>query len=158
MDVSAPSAADRDERDAFFRLSSDLLAVLGPDLRMVHLNPAWQQVLGYSLEELKSRPFLDFVHPDDIDTTNRAAVDEMVTLGHDRRAWLAFCAGVEINWSGLRGAEPRRRIALPTYRFAYVARATIPGSFAQPAAFVEDMYAPAITGRSSMGTVNIAAQ
>ena len=31
----------------------------------------------------------------DIDTTNRAAVEEMMALGHDRRAWLVFCAGVE---------------------------------------------------------------
>jgi rsbT co-antagonist protein RsbR len=36
-----------------------------------HLNPAWEQVLGYSLHELKSRPFIEFVHPDDVDSTNQ---------------------------------------------------------------------------------------
>jgi PAS domain S-box-containing protein len=30
-----------------------------------HLNPAWQQVLGWTPAELRSRPFLDFVHRDD---------------------------------------------------------------------------------------------
>jgi two-component system, sensor histidine kinase and response regulator len=29
------------------------------------LNPAWQRVLGFSLEDLTSQPFLNFVHPDD---------------------------------------------------------------------------------------------
>ncbi|MDQ3766681.1 MAG: PAS domain S-box protein, partial [Actinomycetota bacterium] len=33
------------------------------------LNPAWTQLLGYSIEELTSRPFNDFVHPDDRDKT-----------------------------------------------------------------------------------------
>lgn len=33
------------------------------------LNSAWSDVLGYSIEELKSRPFLYFVHPMDEDKT-----------------------------------------------------------------------------------------
>ena len=37
---------------------------LGPgDAR--RLNPAWERTLGFTLEELQSRPFIDFVHPDD---------------------------------------------------------------------------------------------
>ncbi len=42
------------------------------------LNPYWTQVLGWSLEELKSRPFLDFVHPDDKNRTNKQADDQFV--------------------------------------------------------------------------------
>lgn len=64
--MSSPTFSDR-----FFTRSLELMATADTNGYFRHLNPAWQQVLGYSLEELKSRPFLDFVHPDDIDTTNR---------------------------------------------------------------------------------------
>ncbi|MEM0909536.1 MAG: EAL domain-containing protein [Pseudomonadota bacterium] len=33
------------------------------------INPYWTDVLGWSIEELKSKPFLEFVHPDDKQAT-----------------------------------------------------------------------------------------
>ena len=54
-----------------------------------------------------------------------------------------------------RGRSPRPAADLPLRLHR---RATIPGSFAQPAAVVEDMYAPSVTARSSMGAVTIAAR
>ena len=39
------------------------------------LNPAWERTLGWSIDELQSRPFIEFVHPDDRERTlnqNRA--------------------------------------------------------------------------------------
>lgn len=57
--------------DRFFARSLELMATADTSGYFQHLNPAWTQVLGYSLEELKSRPFLDFVHPDDIASTNQ---------------------------------------------------------------------------------------
>jgi hypothetical protein len=41
------------------------------------------------------------------------------------------------------------------YYLAYVVRAVTPGTFRLPAAYVEDMYAPALFGRSAMGKVTI---
>ncbi|MBL8664068.1 MAG: alpha-2-macroglobulin family protein [Candidatus Odyssella sp.] len=41
------------------------------------------------------------------------------------------------------------------YYLAYVVRAVTPGTFRLPAAFVEDMYAPAMFGRDAMGKVTI---
>src|SRR5437868_13001637 len=35
------------------------------------LNPAWEHTLGYTREELMSRPFIEFVHPDDRERTLR---------------------------------------------------------------------------------------
>ncbi len=35
----------------------------------IDLNPSWERTLGYTLAELTSRPFLDFVHPDDREPT-----------------------------------------------------------------------------------------
>jgi uncharacterized protein YfaS (alpha-2-macroglobulin family) len=77
-----------------------------------------------------------------------------VQEARDDRYVAAFKVGTP--WRMTESEEASK--PLPSYRFAYVARATIPGSFAQPAAVVEDMYAPSVTGRSAMGTVAIAAQ
>ena len=40
--------------------------------------------------------------------------------------------------------EERAKQARPTFHFAYIVRATVPGSYTVPAAVVEDMYAPDI--------------
>ncbi len=59
----------QDELNRFFMLSQDLLCVAGLDGRFTRVNPAWHQQLGYSEEELLSRPFIDLVHPDDREAT-----------------------------------------------------------------------------------------
>lgn len=61
----------QDFLDRFFHRSLELLATADMNGFFRYLNPSWTDVLGYSLAELKARPFLDFVHPDDIDSTNR---------------------------------------------------------------------------------------
>jgi len=61
------------ERDRFFTLSQDLFAIADMEGRFVRLNPAWEQVLGYSVEELTGRSFIDFVHPEDRERTEAEA-------------------------------------------------------------------------------------
>jgi len=54
-----------EERDHILNLSQDLICIAGMDGYFKYVNPAWVFVLGYSQAELLSRPYLDFVHPDD---------------------------------------------------------------------------------------------
>ena len=64
-----------EERDRLFNLSLDLLCVAGFDGRLQQVNPAWTECLGWTAEELTSRPMLDFVHPDDHETTLRTRAE-----------------------------------------------------------------------------------
>jgi PAS domain S-box-containing protein len=61
------------ELEALFRMSRDLLCIAGFDGYFRRLNPAWVETLGYSIEELMSRPYVDFVHPDDRKATSSEA-------------------------------------------------------------------------------------
>ncbi len=68
IDISERKRVE-EERNRFFDLSNDMLCVAGFDGHLKELNPAWTAVLGWTLEELKRRPWLEFVHPDDVQAT-----------------------------------------------------------------------------------------
>ena len=53
----------------FFDQSLELLCIADNDGKFVELNPRWSEVLGYSLDELVSKPYISFVHPDDQEHT-----------------------------------------------------------------------------------------
>ncbi len=55
--------------ERFFDLSLDLFCIAGLDGYFRRVNSNFPRVLGYTERALISRPFLDFVHPDDHDET-----------------------------------------------------------------------------------------
>ena len=66
----ARSDAETDLR-RLFRLSIDLMCVAGFDGYFKKVNPAFARVLGFDRDELLSRRFVEFVHPDDREKTVR---------------------------------------------------------------------------------------
>lgn len=63
------SKQTEEEYQRFFDLIPDLACIASADGRFLKVNPMWQEVLGYQEHELLSRPFLDFIHPDDREAT-----------------------------------------------------------------------------------------
>src|SRR3954471_8597779 len=69
-----PAPAPHYELGQFFDLSTDLLCIAGLDGYFKRLNPSFERVLGYSREELMSRPFLEFMHADDVERARDAFI------------------------------------------------------------------------------------
>jgi PAS domain S-box-containing protein len=77
-DITASKVAEEslrqktEELERFFSLALDLLCIADVDGRFLRLNRAWVETLGYRLDELEGRTFIDLVHPDDREATRGA--------------------------------------------------------------------------------------
>jgi PAS domain S-box-containing protein len=97
----------RQELDQFFSMSIDLLCIAGIDGRFKRVNPAWEEVLGWTAEDLTSAPYIDLVHPDDVEAT--AAESAKLAAG-----------GVTVNF------ENRYRCKDGSYRWLHWKSAALP--------------------------------
>jgi len=60
-----------EEIDHFFLLSLDLQCIAGFDGYFKRVNAAWTDALGWTPDELMARPYVEFIHPEDLAATNR---------------------------------------------------------------------------------------
>lgn len=61
-----------------WNVTPDLLGILDNNGVFVETNPSWQHTLGWERDEVQSRTFFEFLHPDDI-AENAAAFGEIKT-------------------------------------------------------------------------------
>lgn len=79
MNEAAKRIALQTKHNRFFTLAVDLLAITGFDGYISELNPAWQAVLGFTEEELKSRPFWEGMDNEERVQT-RSAIERAVSM------------------------------------------------------------------------------
>lgn len=58
-----------EEKNRIFNLSNDLIGVVGFDHIIKQINPALENILGYTVEELIGKSYLNLLHPDDVQQT-----------------------------------------------------------------------------------------
>lgn len=78
----------REPDERFFEVAVDLLCFLGFSGYFRRLSPSWEQTLGFTRDELMSRPFIEFVHPDDRERTlaqNRVVREGGRAVGFENR-------------------------------------------------------------------------
>lgn len=66
----------RKETENMFALSSDFICITN-ETHFLKVNPAATKLLGYSESELLSMPYLELIHPDDVERSRQVVIDNM---------------------------------------------------------------------------------
>ena len=64
------------ERDRLYNVSNDLLATIGFDGALLHINPAWANILGYDADKLLGILIYDIIHEEDREQ-NSAVIEKL---------------------------------------------------------------------------------
>ncbi|MDP4267691.1 MAG: PocR ligand-binding domain-containing protein, partial [Bacteroidota bacterium] len=69
--IQAKLKAEKSEEELnkFFTLVPDMICMASPEGYFIKVNAAWKKTLGYSEEELLRTPYIDLVHPEDVEAT-----------------------------------------------------------------------------------------
>lgn len=116
---SPPTPIEQEKYDLrpFFTLALNLLCITDFDGYFKQLNPMWTTRLGWTVEELMSKPFLDFVHPDDREAT-QAEFDRLIN-GEDSICFENRYLHQNGSYRWLRWSSWRTSAAQLLYAIAY---------------------------------------
>jgi len=103
VDVSEEKAKTA-ELEGFFSVNLDLLCIADLEGNFIKINKEWETALGYTIDQLQSKKFLEFVHPDDLPETLKA----MAALS-DQREVLNFVNRYRTSSGAYRTIEWRSR-------------------------------------------------
>jgi PAS domain S-box-containing protein len=112
---AARRASAQEELKRIFTLSTDLITVADFDGRFTRVNPAAEQILGYTEEELLARPYIDLVHPDDRERTaaEAAAIGQgKTTLAFENRFVRKDGSYKVLEWTSTPSLEDRLMYAV----------------------------------------------
>ena len=90
--------AAEEELAGYVELAPAMLGAATPEGYFVRANQAFEDTLGYPLEEFQRMPFFDFVHPDDVERTEQemgALLEGNVTVHFENRY---RCADGSYKW------------------------------------------------------------
>ena len=62
------------DADKFFNMSLEIMVIASKD-KFLKVNPAATKILGYSEEELLSKPFLEFIYHEDVEVTQKEVAE-----------------------------------------------------------------------------------
>ncbi|HUO17777.1 MAG TPA: response regulator [Verrucomicrobiae bacterium] len=117
----------------FMALSIDLFCTAGFDGYFKSVNPSFERILGFTAEELLSKPYLEFIHPDDRQATSAQSgrlQDGQITFAFENRyvckdgscKWLLWNAVSvperELIYAAARDITDRKRADDERQRFA----------------------------------------
>lgn len=63
---------NKEHLEQFFNINLDLLCIADTQGNFIKANKEWEELLGYKIEEIEDSKFFDFVHPEDIEKTEKA--------------------------------------------------------------------------------------
>lgn len=88
---------------SFFELTADLMVIADIDGYFRDINSSWTKTLGYSREELLGRPYLEFIHPDDLAQTRQIIAEKLqqgdTVLSFENRYLTKDGSSVWFEWS-----------------------------------------------------------
>ncbi len=97
LDISKSKHAE-EELNRFFNLVPDLVCVASTDGYFKKLNAEWEKAVGYSVEELLSKPFDSFIHPDDVEMTYREIENQITGKATSNFTNRYLCKNGEYKW------------------------------------------------------------
>jgi PAS domain S-box-containing protein len=86
------------ENESIFKYSIDMICIADHKGYFKKINPAWSKTLGYTEEELMSKKYIEFVHPDDKEATQNvrsSLKNGQIVFSFENRY---VCKNGEIRW------------------------------------------------------------